>query len=290
MIDPAPAAARWRTALESWAIPDELVEAAGRSPWGHEVSRFAAKADADLADPEGASYEAAAAAIAAAELSTGRAATLLDVGTGAGAASLPFLDRVAALTAVDPSPTMLAAFAERAHTLTTHRAVQPEVRTVTGRWPDVAEQAGVHDVVVCHHVLFDVADIVPFVQALTASARGRVVVEVPPEHPLAWLSPLFERFHGLKRPDGPTVDDLVAVLHELGIGALSVERWSRLEHGQPEGDERVALVTRRLALPVGREPDVAAALVGLPDGLGLRRVVTLSWAGAAPASTRSTTT
>ena len=273
MIDPGSAAAAWRTSLDSWAIPSELVAASGRSPWGHAVSRFAVKADLDLAAPEGASYDAAAAALDAVELDTGRRASVLDVGAGAGAACLPLLHRVSALTAVDSDPAMLAALSERAERL----AATP-VCTISGRWPEVADEAGVHDVALCHHVLYDVPDIVPFLRALTSAARGRVVVEVPPEHPMAWLNPLFAQFHGLERPTGPTVDDLVAVLHELGIAALSVERWTRLEHGSPTGQERVALVTRRLALPAEREPDVAAALAAHAEP-SLRRVVTLSWAG-----------
>jgi len=276
MIDSGSAAASWRTCLDSWAIPTELVAASGRSPWGHAVSRFALKADIDLAAPGGASYDAAAAALDTVELDTGRRASVLDVGAGAGAACLPLLHRVSELTAVDADPAMLVALTERAERLSATR-----VRTVPGRWPDVAAEAGVHDVVLCHHVLYDVPDIEPFLRALTSAARGRVVVEIPPEHPMAWLNPFFAEFHGLERPVGPTVDDLVAVLHELGIAALAVERWSRLEHAAPTGQERVALVTRRLALPPEREPDVAAALVAHPEP-GLRRVVTLSWAGTGP--------
>ena len=44
--------------------------------------------------------------------------------------------------------------------------------------------------------------------------------------------------------------------------------------------ERVELVTRRLCLPVEREPEVAAALAGMPRP-GTSPVVTLSWAGGA---------
>jgi SAM-dependent methyltransferase len=269
------AAERWREGLAAWAIPDDLVAAAGRSPWGHPVARFAARADHDLAAPGGASFEQARDGLTAAATS-GRPATVLDVGAGAGAASLPLAPWATGVTAVDPSGEMLSAFQERAE------RVVPAVRwrTVQGRWPDAADEAGEHDVVVCHHVVYDVPDIAPFLAALTAVARSRVVLEMPPEHPLTWMAPLWRRFHGTQRPDRPTVDDLVAVLHESGVRSLTVERWVRAEHDTMSRQDRVALITRRLCLPPSREQEVAAALVTSPPP-SMRRLVTLAWPGAA---------
>ena len=46
---------------------------------------------------------------------------------------------------------------------------------------------------VCHHVLHNVVDLPPFLAALHAAVRdgaGGVVVEMLPEHPMAWLDPL----------------------------------------------------------------------------------------------------
>ena len=155
---------------------------------------------------------------------------------------------------------MLTAFAERAGRLT------PPVpfRTVEGSWPQVADQVGAHDVVLCHHVVYDVPDIAGFVAALTAAARHRVVLELMPRHPMTWLNPLWLKFHGLERPARPTSGDLVAVLHEAGVRALTVDRWTRADVDGLTPQERVALVTRRLCLPVAREPDVAAALAAGP--------------------------
>ena len=53
-------------------------------------------------------------------------------------------------------------------------------RTVLGPWPEVAHRTEPADVVVCGHVLYNVADAAPFVAELTAHARGRVVLEVRP--------------------------------------------------------------------------------------------------------------
>ena len=239
------------------------------------MQRFAARADADIAEPTGTSYSRALDALALVRGQTGRAGTVLDVGAGAGAASLPLAPWTSQLTAVDPSAGMLAAFTERA------AAVSPALafRTVEGRWPDVADQVERHDVVLSHHVVYDVPDIAPFVAALTAKARHQVVVEIVPQHPMSWLSPLWLQFHGLARPTRPTADDFVAVLHDAGVRALVVERWLRTEVEGLTAAERVELATRRLCLPADREPEVAAALEHQPRP-AQRQVVTLSWAGA----------
>lgn len=264
-----PAAAAWAQALEEWAIPPEVLAGAERSPWSHPVARFADRADAALAHPVGPSFERARDALA--DQAPG---TVLDVGAGAGAASLPLAPWTSAFTAVDREAEMLAAFRERAAAL--HRPA----RTVEGRWPEVAADVPAHDVVVCHHVAYDVADIAPFLRSLTTHARRRVVVELPPLHPLTWMAPLWLAVHGVVRPARPTADDLVAVLDELGLGdGLTVDRWRRPEEAdrQPLA-ERAALVTRRLCLPPSREAEVAALLTDVDRG-GLRDAVTLAWPG-----------
>jgi hypothetical protein len=70
---------------------------------------------------------------------------VLDVGVGAGAASL----RLGAgrIIGVDPSVELLRAFAGRA----ARRGI--EVTAIEGRWPDVAPDVPVADVAVCHHVV-----------------------------------------------------------------------------------------------------------------------------------------
>jgi hypothetical protein len=124
-------------------------------------------------------------------------------------------------------------------------------------------------VVVCHHVLHNVVDLPPFLRALTAAARCGVVVEMLAQHPMAWLDPLWERFHDLHRPRPATDADAVAVLAELGV-MPEVVRWER--RNPPRAD--AAWVTRRLCLPADRVPEIDAAL----DDLARPRIaVTLSW-------------
>ena len=95
------------------------------------------------------------------------------MGAGGGAASLPLAPPAALLVAVDESQAMLNSFAEAA----TRRRARHEL--IAGRWPDVAATAPVADVVVCHHVAYNVPDLAPFLRALTDHARYRVVLEPP---------------------------------------------------------------------------------------------------------------
>src|SRR3954451_8178402 len=155
-------ARRWREDLASWAIPPEILAAAPETPWGCPTDLFARAAEEAVAAGDGPAAPSRRRALEA--LPAG--GSVLDVGAGGGAASLPLCPPAAAVTAVDQSDGMLAAFAELAAKQgVAHREVQ-------GSWPAVAAEVGPADVVVCHHVLYNVADIVPFLVALTAHARA----------------------------------------------------------------------------------------------------------------------
>lgn len=261
------AARRWRDDLESWAIPAEILDAAPESPWVCPPALFARAAEEALDKQP----DTPTPSLLRAMEVLPENGSVLDVGAGGGAASLPLCPPAATVTAVDQSPQMLQRFAE----LAGRQGI--EHREVEGPWPDVAGEVGAVDVVVCNHVLYNVADLVPFVAALTDHARNRVVVEITAEHPQASLNPLWEHFHGLARPTGPTADDALAVLHELGleVGVEEFEgpmRWHNHNH-----DEVVAFVRRRLCLPAERDPEVAALL---PPPVA-RPHVALWWDGAA---------
>jgi 2-polyprenyl-3-methyl-5-hydroxy-6-metoxy-1,4-benzoquinol methylase len=266
----------WRSDLVAWAIPDHITAAVSESPWVLPRTVFARRADRVTAAPSGPSFERAWAALEP-------RGSVLDVGSGAGAASLPLLPRCTALTAVDTEPDMLDLLADRARAATPR--IQP--RLVAGRWPDVASEAGTADVVTCHHVVYNVADIRPFLTALTAAARRIVVVEMTATHPLAMLNPLWLRFHQLVRPEAPTADDMLAILAAMGISAGS-QRWRRPGGRDYETFAELTDVTRRrLCLPPERAGEVAEALTDLgvdpqhPADLGSsgRDVVTIWWDG-----------
>ncbi len=242
------AAAAWADALGAWAIPQHILDAAPEGPWGFPPALFAWT-------PERAAVETAMTPSRQRALEAlPEGGSLLDVGAGGGRASLPLAPPAALVVAVDPSAELLAAFAEAAERLgVAYRAVQ-------GPWPDVAGEVEPQDVVVCNHVFYNVADLVPFAAALTDHARRRVVVEMTAQHPASNLNEAWRVLHGLNRPTSPTAPDAIAVLEEMGLDVHFEEGERRLT---PAGGNRAELVTfarRRLCLGPERDAEVEALL------------------------------
>jgi SAM-dependent methyltransferase len=259
------AAQQWHDALGQWAIPDEILAQAPTSPWVHPPAMFKVDPETEIADTP--SKRVAREALL--ELPSG-AGSVLDVGCGGGGSSIGLAPFATELIGVDEQAAMLTNFE------TACRHVGVACRTVVGRWPDVADATPQVDVVVCHHVVYNVADIAPFVRALTNHARHRVVVELPQTHPTSPFSPLWRQFWNLDRPSNPTSHDFVAVVRELGYEP-TVERFRRtprkasLDHA-----DYVAFVRTRLCLPADRDGDVAAALANM-DTLSNDELVTVWW-------------
>jgi SAM-dependent methyltransferase len=246
------AAERWASELARWRIPDAILAKAPEDPWRIPPALFAVEAETTLSPSHRRALEALPAG-----------GTVLDVGAGGGAMSRPLRERAGRITAVDTSAAMLAQSGADAR--------------IEGRWPEVAPAGGVADLVVCGHVVYNVADIAPFIAALTAAARRRVVLEFTTVHPLhnPVESELWRRVWGLERPDGPRAGDLLGVLGELGIAAHA-ERWAQERADSPERfAARVTLVRRHLCLPVEREAEVRAALRRAP--VRPRELVTAWW-------------
>lgn len=258
-----------------------MLEGATESPWVLPRQMFVRRAQAQLAHPIGATHAAALAALA-------EPGVVLDVGAAAGASSLPLAaaGRVTGLIAVDTDAELLDGFGSAAARL------DVPTRCLLGGWPELAATAGDADVVVCGNVLYNIADLGPFVSALTAHARRLVVVELAESHPLTELNPLWQRFHGIERPSGPTADDCLAALAELGIEP-TVQRWRRpAEAEYATFAELIEVTRRRLCLPATAAAELGAALrelghdPALPPDLGSsgRRLVTVTWPGTAAAS------
>jgi SAM-dependent methyltransferase len=265
------AAERWKTDLESWAIPQEILDAAPESPWGYSVELFARRADASI--------ERTTPSTARALEALPEGGTVIDIGCGAGAASLPLAGRAGRLVGVDSSEEMLEAYRDRA--LATGR----EVETVEGVWPEAADRTPAGDVVLCHHVFYNAPDLAPFVRALTHHARRRVVAELTARHPRSSRNPLWMRFHGLERPDRPTADDAEAVLRELGLDPGREEWDNPVGSGFGRLEDLVANVRKELCLTADRDPEITEAMQGWAverDGVYSfppHPLVTLWWEG-----------
>ncbi|HLI56001.1 MAG TPA: class I SAM-dependent methyltransferase, partial [Actinomycetota bacterium] len=246
--------AAWARDLGGWGIPDEILATAPIEPWHFPTKLFAHRAREQSAAPVGPSYQRAAEALPA-------GGSVLDVGSGAGAASLPLAaggpgGGARSITAVDSDPEMLSALAELA---SGHPGLS--LRLVTGSWPAVAPEVDPADVVVCHHVLYNTRDLRSFVEALTAHARRRVVVEVTEHHPLEPLNPLWERFWSLTRPAGPTAYDAAAAIASLGLPVTTEQRAAAPLHRYDSFEEMVAFHRRRLCLPASADPELGEALI-----------------------------
>ena len=146
---------------------------------------------------------------------------VLDVGVGGGATSLPLAGRASTIVGVDEQSDMLREFETAA------RSAGVGAETVLGRWPEVEARTTGADVVVCGHVVYNVADLTPFGRALDGHAALRVVLELTDVHPLAWMADLWKRFHGLERPSGPSVADVDALL-QRGILVKNLHGWHPL--------------------------------------------------------------
>ena len=207
-----PAAERWAAQLEGWGVPSEILDQAPESPWSHDPNRF---------DVDETMRRDTVSSRWAREVLPPLGGTVLDVGCGGGRSSLPLVPPATELIGVDTSGAMLDRFVAAAAAAGIAR------RTVHGDWPDVAGHTPIADVVVCHHVVYNVADILPFVMALTDHARLAVVVELPALHPMSAWSEAWRHFWGVVRPPGPTADAFVAVLRDRGQSARVAVRTGR---------------------------------------------------------------
>ena len=130
--------------------------------------------------------------------------TLIDVGAGTGRHSLPLAERLEWVTAVEPSEGMRS-----------HITPRDNITVIASSWED-AEVAPA-DLVICSHVLYGIADPVPFIAKLERSARERVFVmmrESDLPHPAAEVRRRLQR-DGYARL--PRFSELFMLLLQMGI-------------------------------------------------------------------------
>jgi len=231
----------WAEQLAAWAIDPEILAAAPESPYGFPAGLFGASRG----------VESTHRAIAAALPDGG---SLLDIGCGGGAATIPVAAPAGSLLGVDSSEQMLQAFAAAAE------AADTPVRTWLGPWAEVAADVPIADVAVAANVVYNVPDIGDFLQTMTAHARDRVVIELTDSHPWTGMAALWRHFHQQDRPAGPSLAEFLDVTNELGLDAR-VETFHRVAvWASAEPEVVLSFNRRRLCLPVEREPEIAAAM------------------------------
>ncbi len=240
------AAEHWRQQLTDWALPLDLLASVEASPYGWSRRVWKQKGERGL-DPDAGTLTTNLVS----ELA-GASGSVIDIGAGSGRASLPLVQRGHPVTMVEPNENMLASLRELTATF--------PVEIVDGRWPEVEKEVKPHRVAMSAHVVYDVAELVPFLEAMDRTAEAGVVVEMTPNHPWSSLRDLYWEFHQLNRPAGPTTEDLAAVVIDLGREP-QIERWNRPSDMVYETiDEIVEMTGRRLVLPPARWPELEERL------------------------------
>ena len=130
--------------------------------------------------------------------------TLIDVGAGTGRHTVALAERLEWVTAVEPSEGMRS-----------HIVARDNVTVVASTWEDA--DVAPADLVICSHVLYGVADPLPFLDKMQRAARERVFVmmrETDLPHPAAEIR---RRLAGDAGPRLPRFSDLFMLLVAAGI-------------------------------------------------------------------------
>lgn len=252
------ASEKWKSDLEAWAIPEAIIDQAPESPWIHPPVLFQIPQLIDLNPSHQKAFDA---------LPDG--GSILDIGCGGGIAAFAMGSKAALVIGVDQQSEMLDMFTDNAN----QRNIDSKV--YEGFWPAVEKNVEVADVVVAHHVVYNVQEIVPFINAMSSHARKRVVLEMPQHHPLSNLSEAWKYFWKLDRPDNPTPQDLMNVLGEMGINA-HLHLWDGKLRQERNMDDAVRFTRIRLCLPASRDPDVRQFLENHPPS-ETRPLATIWW-------------
>lgn len=249
---------KWKSDLEAWSIPKEIIDKAPESPWIHPPSLFQIPKLIDLTPSHQKAFEALPAD-----------GSILDIGCGGGIAAFAMGKKAGLVIGVDHQVEMLEMFSENAK----ERHIDSKV--YEGFWPEIESKVEVADIAVAHHVVYNVQDIVPFIKAMNSHARKRVVIEMPQHHPLSNLSEAWKFFWNLDRPVNPTPQDFVDVLSELGINA-HVQLWDGQSRQERNMDDAVRFTRIRLCLPAFREAEVRQFLENHPAS-EIRSLATVWW-------------
>jgi SAM-dependent methyltransferase len=254
---------KWANDLSLWAVPKEILDQAEVAPWIHPPALF--QIPEKIANSP--SHDIAREVVPA-------GGTVLDIGCGGGLAAFAISPPAHTVIGVDHQSEMLEMFRANAN----ERGLK--VETVEGFWPDVADQTPIADVVTIHHVLYNVSDIKPFIEAANSHARKRVVVEIPLVHPMSNTSSGWKFFWNIDRPTSPTADDVIKVLAEMNINA-HIQKFVMEVRSERDPLKAADFLRTRLCLPSSRLGEVEEFLLSHP--LASTRELAVIWWDTLPA-------
>ncbi len=170
-----------------------------------------------------------------------RDTTVLDIGAGTGKWVVPLAPRVRHVTALDPSPTMLAVLRENVAA-----GRLENVRIVEGSWPETDVEP--HDVTICSHAVYGVPDLKGFVRRMVEVTRRTCFLVL--KAPLRQALMAEAARHVWGRPyDGPCFAVAYNVLLEMDIvGSVLADPdlWEPWTHSSL--DEALTEAKRRLRI------------------------------------------
>jgi SAM-dependent methyltransferase len=171
---------------------------------------------------------------------------LIDIGAGTGRYESLLAGAVAAVLAIEPSPSMRARLEQRIA-----GEQLANVRVVADAWPHTESSAC--DVAVSAHVLYGVREIEPFLRVMDAAASRACFLLLAIRHPSAFVSPFWEQLYGEPRLQLPGALECLSALYQLGIPARLelVPVINRLSYA----DEQEALADLRWRLRAPAHPD-----------------------------------
>ncbi len=136
-------------------------------------------------------------------------ATVLDIGAGTGVWAALFAGHVRRVTAVDPSPAMIAIMRENlaAQDITTIDIVQ-------GAWPDVAVEP--HDYSLCSHAMYGYPDFPAFIRRMIASTKRMCFLLMRATRPNGMMAEAAQHIWGQPH-DSPNFMIAYNILLDMGI-------------------------------------------------------------------------
>jgi hypothetical protein len=153
--------------------------------------------------------------------------TLIDAGAGAGRHAVPLSERLEWVTAVEPSEGMRAQIPPR-----------DNMTIVASNWEDAVVAPA--DLVICCHVMYAVADPLPFVTKLEDSARERVFIMLRETELPQPAVAIRRQLVGTEAPRMPRFSDLFMLLLQTDIAPdVSFQRYESVSR-YADLDEAVA--------------------------------------------------